>query len=112
MIARLLIQVSVWIHDNRVAFLTGLMAFITALYARATTRYVEIVADQDAAQIEPDITIAIENGRWQGDDCRANLVITGSRNTLVLNGGDILLRCEHGSIRLAVQLTEWSGNSL
>ena len=107
-----LIQVSTWIHHNPLTFLTGLIVFITAITAFYTRRYVQIVANQFAAQIEPEITVAIKKGRWHGDDYLATLVITASRNTLVLKGGDILLRCEHGSIRLAIQLTEWIGHSL
>ncbi len=107
-----ILMVLVWIRENPLTFLTGLMTFVTALYARATTMYVQILVDQLAAQIEPGIDVRLENGRWLADEFRGTIVFTASSNTLVLDGGDILLRCEHGSIRVATRLTEWIGHSL
>jgi len=108
----LLLQVLMWIRENPATFLTGLMAFVTALYARATTKYVEVAANQFAAQIEPEPAVSLQNCNWRSDDFRGTVVITTARNTLVLEGGDICLRCEHGNIRLAIELREWDGHTL
>lgn len=105
-------QLWLWIRSNPVASLTAAMVCITAYYARATTRYVKIVSQQFAAQIEPVPIIELGSGSWQGNTFLAPLTITASRNDLVLVGGDILLRCEHGSIRLAMQLHERAGDTL
>lgn len=107
-----LVQALLWIRGNPVTFLTGLMALVTAYYAKSTTKYVEIVKNQLAAQIAPEIAISLIGDRWQADEFCGIVVIAASKNTLVLNGGDILLRCEHGSIRVAAKLSEWTGHSL
>lgn len=107
-----LLHILIWIRQNPLTFLTGLMTFITALYARATTKYVGIVAEQFAAQIEPELGVTLEKGAWQKDNFVGTIAISASRNTMVLSGGDVLLRCEHGSIRIATQLTKWKGHTL
>lgn len=106
------LQALIWIRQNPMTFVTGVMALVTALYAKATTKYVEIAADQLAAQIAPDIAISMEDCTWQADEFCGTVVIKASKNTLALNGGDILLRCEHGSIRVGVKLDKWIGHSL
>lgn len=88
------------------------MALATAYYAKMTTRYVEVVTDQLAAQIAPEIAITLIGNGWRADEFSGTVVIAASKNTLELNGGDILLRCEHGSIRVAAMLSEWIGHSL
>lgn len=105
-------QLWLWIHNNPIAFLTAVMVCVTAYYARATTRYVRIASEQFAAQIEPVPTIVLENGRWLRNTFIAQVIITATRNDLVLVSGDILLRCEHGSIRVASQLNERFGDTI
>ncbi|PYV17201.1 MAG: hypothetical protein DMG21_09075 [Acidobacteria bacterium] len=78
-----ILKVLVWIRENPLTFLTGLMTFVTALYARATTKYVQILVDQLAAQIEPGIDVRLENGRWLADEFRGTIVFAwqhGSRS--------------------------------
>ncbi len=58
-----------------------------------TTRYVEVVTDQLAAQIAPEIAITLIGNGWRAESSLGRLVIAASKNTLELNGGDIF-SCE------------------
>jgi hypothetical protein len=105
-------QLWFWIQSNVMASLTFVLVLVTAYYARATTQYVKIASEQFAAQIEPVPVITLGSGSWKGNTFLGRLTITATRNELVLVGGDILLRCEHGNIRLAKQLGEWIGHTM
>ena len=108
----LLVHISTWISHNPVVFLTGFIALVTAFGVRAAIKSAKTTDDQFASAIAPEIKVTIENGFWQGDDFRATLVITTSKNSLILKEGHIHLRCEHGSIRVASQLEGWAEQSL
>ena len=107
-----LVQFWHWVESNPIASLTAVMVCVTAYYAHATTKYVRIASEQFAAQIEPVPLITVKGERWEGKTFFARLIITSTRNDLVLAGGDILFRCEHGNIRLAMQLNDRIGDTI
>lgn len=101
-----------WIRSNPIASLTAAMVCITAYYARATTRYVKIASEQFAAQIEPVPIIELRSCAWTGGSLLCELVIEAAQNTLVINGGSLFVRCEHGRIRPLKELDKWLGHTL
>ena len=108
----LLVHISIWVRQNPALFVAGFSALVTASGGLYAYKYAKTADDQLAAAIAPEIKVTTENGCWQGNDFRATLVITTSKNSLILKEGHIHLRCEHGSIRVASQLEGWAEQSL
>ena len=112
MLWELLVHISIWVRQNPALFVAGFSALVAALSVRASIRYAETADNQLASAIAPNIKVTMGNGCWQGDDFRATLIVTTSKNSLILKEGHIHLRCEHGSIRVASQLEAWAEQSL
>jgi len=107
-----LVQLLIWIRNNPLTFLTGVMVCVTAYYARATTRYVRIAAEQFAAQIEPVPIVTLQNCGWREPTFLGSVAVEATQNSMVVVGGQILLRCEHGTLRSVVELDKWTGHTL
>lgn len=101
-----------WVAQNPITLLTAILVVVTYVYTREMTRSVRILSDQFAAQIRPEVTVSLVDQQWSANCLKASLVITATRETAVLRGGEFTVYCEHDAAGGVVELGIFGGHAL
>lgn len=112
MLPDLLLRVLNWVTQNPITFLTAILVVVTYAYTRQMARSVKILSDQFAAQIRPEVNVTLTDQSWSDGKLKATLVVTATRNTAVLRGGEITVYCEHDEPGDVVELGILEGHTL